>query len=890
MNHTVRKRLARIVSLALPGTALVIAGLACTVSPSTSGPAGEPLREDKTGVRLFYRMLGSHRNAPLRPVTRTVCIHEGSPRVSATGMARTGFTEYPFRKYPVSYTFAEHYAYFPRFASSCPIDTTRTNFGDILIDHVYEPDLCVWGTSAREFVQTFTATGAELVSITLLVASDPGEFRAALLEGGPGGRQVGPVRSFRSGHSMEWGWARWKAGAAPLDPGRTYGIRLWRVDGRRWTPYLHSTGNVYDGGLLYADGRPLPQSDLGAWIIEEPADVSRAIVEGTDPDGWAHGVGEVTFLPRTPDIRLISVTLSPAREKCRNLIARVWSTEEPPRLLAGPKYNATCARPGRNWEAHFLYASQELEVTPGERYRLEILTAPFEEGQPPEMPSPSDRSLESWDLRARIYGEREPGALPVIHGLHAEVEEGNDLHLSWATPFPCRVLAELERLSPERKHVLVLEPGRTGAVFRGLWPGHDHDLRLTAVGPTGLLWMTPKYRILIPGGPRPEPPPPLYDEHPEGFVPLAPPPDGEPATRKVLRFRKVVELANPDFEEGLEGWQTEPPGIVEARGEQYGIAPVNGRGMAGWSHIAGERREQVFEKSFVYQTAETVPGHAYLLSARLRTSVLNGPRGDTRARLLADPRGGSDFGELNGTQWFWTDGRWLRFEHSFVAEGDSATVAIGFFRWRDLDRASAYTDQVRLYDLGPAARSPAEMAGIPSAEFPARVLTDPRIEAGERVEAHLEAPSGHVITGIGARAAADNVTTIALEVRPLLPDGRLGSEEMLRGGREPDSDLEAFVDLPEGLVATGFGARIAPEWDVKTLVVWARPLGENGTLGEEQEFRVGIEAEGGLEKEVRLQPGRVLTAVGLRCSQNDVAGIRASSARLRSTETGHRTP
>ncbi len=168
---------------------------------------------------------------------------------------------------------------------------------------------------------------------------------------------------------------------------------------------------------------------------------------------------------------------------------------------------------------------------------------------------------------------------------------------------------------------------------------------------------------------------------------------------------------------------------------------------------------------------------------------------------------------------------------------------------------------------------------------PAHVLVDPKVEADDKVEGRLGCPPGYVITGIGSRAHEDNITTMWLRIQPLLPDGTLGEPEQLRAGWEADAGLEADVSLPPGYIATGFGAAIAPEWDVKRFRVWARPLHANGTLGEEEEFRGGIDLVSGVEKELRLEPGRVLTSVGLNCMSNDINGIHGTSAVLVPTAT-----
>ncbi|MBN2473936.1 MAG: hypothetical protein JXB62_04980 [Pirellulales bacterium] len=839
----------------------------------------EPAR--RRGSQLFFRMVDSQSNAPVLPKTRSAWTQDRQVRIGSTGMSDLGFTEYPFCFGKMDFTFVEQYAVYPRFLSGVQADEGIVNTADLVVEHVYEPDGCVWGGAGREFVQTFTATQSELVSATMLVASDPGTFRVALLDGGPGGRQIGPAKTFTSGHSMTWGTARWNAGQAPLLPGQTYALRIERTDGQRWTPYLHATGNVYDGGLLHVDGRPYPESDLAARIVEAPADLKRALIVDADSEGWVYGCERVMFRPRTPNVRMITLSVSPvtrdelSRGYC-DLVARVWSAEE--KLLAGPKRCLAVGPADGLHTAHFLFATGECRVTPGERYGVDVYTVPHKQ---PDLPEDEQIAIASRDVRAWIYGEPQPGALPGIFNLSITFDSDSRLRFRWSEPFPCPTHIESWGPGVNGGKTFDAPPGTTDLIIPKFWAGHEYDLRLTSTGPTGLAWHTPRYRVRMP---RSDVTPLVQPEYPEQFVTLAAPRLSAAPEYGPIRYQRQVPVVNHDFEEGLQGWEVSGDEQVYVTPSEHDVGVRRGKAMAGWSCLAGQQRRQVFTTSLLSQKIATTPGHAYVFSGWAHTSVAGGPRGDTRVRLCADPAGGRQLDGPNSSQWYWTDGRWMRFQHRWVAEADQSTIGFGLFRWRDLDRASAYVDYATVFDLGRAPAAPGDPADRCQGA-PALVLVNPKVEADDRVEAHLQAPPGYVITGIGSRAHYDNVTTMWLRVQPLLPDGTLGPPEQLRNGWEADAGLEAEIELPPGYVATGFGAAVAPEWDVKRLRVWARPLMPDATLGEEKEFRGGGDLVSGVEREVRLEPGRILTSAGLNCSFNDINGIRATSAVLMATAT-----
>ncbi len=843
----------------------------------------------RQGTRLFFRLVGADSNAPLLPKSRSAWTQDRQLRTGTTGSSDLGFSEYPFCSGLMDFTFVEGYAVYPRIVSRAMADPDTVNTTDIVAGHVYQPDGCVWGWAGREFVQTFVARQSELVSVTMLVASEPGSFLATLVEGGSGGRQIGPAKSFTSGHSMTWGHARWPAGQAPLIPGHTYGIRIVRADGRPWTPYLHSLGNAYDDGLVYVDGQPRPESDLAAWIVEESADLKRALIHGTGPDGWANRCRSISFTPRSANVRLLTLTLSPVtaedmRDGYVDMVARIRSDRDD-RVLYRKRCLATGPQGGAQ-TAHFLFADDEFLVTPGQSYRLDAYLVPHKQASLSEASAPEDEpSVTPRDMRLWVYGEPAPGQLSAIYNLSVSYASNSGfMHdarvtFRWSSSFPSPAVIETWGDGVNDGRQTDVAAGQTCVEITKFWPGHTYRFRLRATA--GIEWRTPLYEIRIPRGT--EIPILRQEQYPKQFVTLAPSHIAAPAHQDLIRFCHQVEVVNSDFEEGdfedgLTGWETAGDEEIQICASRPGFGVKWGQAMAGWFHEGDEGRPQSLAKASLFQTVPTQPGHCYLLSVWGRTSVIGGPRGNTRLRLSADPLGASDFGDANSSQWYWTDGRWMRLEHRWVASAERSTIALNLFRWWDTELSTAHVDYVTVYDLGPVELNGADPA---ISDPPASITrSEPRVEADDKVEAYVQAPPGTVITGIGARAQDDNITTLWLRVQPLTADGQLGPPEQLRAGWEPDSSLEAQVVLPPGYVATGFGAGIAPEWDVKRLRVWARPLHPDGTLGDEREFRGGADLESGVERQINLPPDRVLTSAGLNCMFNDVNGIRADSARL----------
>jgi len=161
------------------------------------------------------------------------------------------------------------------------------------------------------------------------------------------------------------------------------------------------------------------------------------------------------------------------------------------------------------------------------------------------------------------------------------------------------------------------------------------------------------------------------------------------------------------------------------------------------------------------------------------------------------------------------------------------------------------------------------------------VLFDDHIDAQQKTELRFDVPDGCVITGLGFRAAYDNITTMHCRYHRLASDGTLTDPAEVHLGSEPNHACEAKVLLPDGWVAVGFGAAGEPEWDVTLLRIWARPLRPNGTLGQIKAYSDGFKPDRGTERQITLtKADRIMTGAGLRFHQNDIAGLYVRSKRI----------
>lgn len=661
-------------------------------------------------VMFAWRSLGYWSNAEPIQELRLQCLlgSDGTPSVGSTGQAEQGWHElHPGPGYQTASFDDKGYAY-PSIAGPVAARTERCTVFDLSIYLVYEADNLVWGQWFHELGQTFVATGDELDKITCLVASPVDEFEVVVRRGGPNGEQVGPTASFKSGSSMHWGIARWQPGEVPLELGQTYYVGIKSRSGNAFTMYLHSTGDLYPDGQAYCDGIAEPGTDLGLFIALQRDDMTRSPVLDSDDDGWVRQTEGVYFKARSANIRAI--------------YAHVWFKDIPGHIdgvfrvykvgadgelirVGKDKQCYSFRRPGQEHFVAALYAEDDIPLEVGQAYYLKIV--------PKDKELPADEAkLPKRDLLVRIYGEKIPGMTPVIFNQHIVETTGTSITLAWEGTTECDTRIYYG-LSPYRLDKSVwVKRGKQEAQIRRLSPAATVSFRIVAKTDVGGKFETPVYqaRTLDADG-RVVSDPPLLPPPSHEF--LLPPCIGflnlavmdymfQPPLLKAEMVREVP-VRNAGFEDGLNGWE-----INDAQHVKASPLAHSDDSSAGWDFGFTEGvANQSFAQAVMYQKVKVTPGRSYMLSASLYTDQdghntnwhARLERGDVRARLICDPKGGTDFSGHNSTQWFRTGGQWLRFAKKWEAESDILTIGVGFFRWRDWPKVAALADDIRLIEV-----------------------------------------------------------------------------------------------------------------------------------------------------------------------------------------------
>lgn len=158
---------------------------------------------------------------------------------------------------------------------------------------------------------------------------------------------------------------------------------------------------------------------------------------------------------------------------------------------------------------------------------------------------------------------------------------------------------------------------------------------------------------------------------------------------------RPVELANPSFERGLQGWTRTDENVGHVVESEAGIDAPSGNNMFGWTN----RGTGEGTRLRIVQEVSVDPQKTYRLRGKIHTNHKGGRSSDLKIRLLVQRAGAADYEndeQLATSQWFATEGEWVDGSVRFRSLGD--TILVGFDmeqRW-NLEENNLYVDDLRL--------------------------------------------------------------------------------------------------------------------------------------------------------------------------------------------------
>jgi hypothetical protein len=126
-------------------------------------------------------------------------------------------------------------------------------------------------TGATNVGQTFIARGVGLISAAVWVPDTAATNIVRVLQGGPGGGQVGTTKRgkpARPGADPEM-IVTWAPGECPLTPGQTYFLELTRDGGGVLNTVYANNSDPFAYGQAYRNGAAVTRTDLAGTLMEE---------------------------------------------------------------------------------------------------------------------------------------------------------------------------------------------------------------------------------------------------------------------------------------------------------------------------------------------------------------------------------------------------------------------------------------------------------------------------------------------------------------------------------------------------------------------------------------------------------------------------------------------
>lgn len=585
----------------------------------------------------------------------------------------------------------------------------------------YDADTETWSPARRKFGQTFTAFGPWIGGFTFWNPGKAVPMVAEFREGGPDGRLIGrieypePVAWVKGTTLQPHQW--------PTELGKVYYLSVESTSGEPFRIGTPALGDVYPDGTAWYDDQPMLDADIG-FSIDADNDGLTTTVRVRDGFG---------FRKEGPAAGFCRWAGQEFRATTRNIVTAYanagWDSDlgivgefeysihrgSADGEQVGPSRILTMIK---DWGQTAAWFPDQVPVTPGERYVFRFARTdgrPFYAYLAPDTYQEGDAVREGlatpeMDLTCEIRGERTTGGVFFPYNLGLSRLERDAATLDWETAVPTTSAVEYRQENEPKWRLAVGSEEYSihhSLAVRGLIPGTRYLFRVLGHAEGGNMPVIrsrahPFSTLSDPGALDPDE---EVDALPEGAT--------------------EIRLANPGFEDELDGWQSSPPpregyheslpsgvGQAESHGDLGRFKPHSGRRACGWRHrfnlASGEvpRKLDPALTQVFWQAPSVQEGARYILSAWVLTDEKEGGwnRND-RVRLCIDPTGDRDWSapanvaEEYVTQWYTTRGQWRRFRIAFTAGAGRVNVGFQLYQWWMLRENHLYVDDVRLIRL-----------------------------------------------------------------------------------------------------------------------------------------------------------------------------------------------
>jgi len=457
----------------------------------------------------YYRMLVEQSNRPyeFRQYTYVAPEAVDEPRhMWKTGMGMSGCTENGPGKELGIITMGDNDSIRPPIMYHLQDYPDRTAPIDLLQHWVYFSDFKIhgqYGVHGKVVGQTFTATGDNLAKMGIIMAGDMKNYVVTVHEDSLDGPQIGSTKTIYGGKSV-WNHIEYLPDEIKTVPGHTYAVKIVAEDGSEASPFIDSTGNIYDLGMAYFDGQPYPDRELIILIaMEDDGFVKHMPAGSLDHEGYQSTPDGYHFIARGENALFTYLRVKMkhpgifeahgGKVKGTWYVVSIYEDKPNGKRVGSPVQTYTLIHSTQahkeinDYKFHGLWAPDDARLVPGEKYVVRIETMDDRDGYDKRVPLPQGALV-----GGSVYGEIKANSHPSISDVRTGEVTRDSIEVLWKKGNDSHTTIEYGKIGGK---ILgsVEEAGNGRAVIHCLVPNQGYQFRLISRIKGGCEYRSPWY-------------------------------------------------------------------------------------------------------------------------------------------------------------------------------------------------------------------------------------------------------------------------------------------------------------------------------------------------------------------------------------------------------------